>query len=110
MDRVVGIDLGTTNSCIAVVERGKPIVIPNKTGSKTTPSIVAITEDGKRLIGDIAKRQLITNSKNTIYASKRLIGRKFNSKEVKRAMSILPYRVIEGPHDDIRIECNDIDF
>ena len=86
MDRVIGIDLGTTYSCVAVVDRGQPVVIPNKGGYKTTPSIVAVTDTGKRLVGHIARRQMITNAKNTIFASKRLIGRKFDSPEVKRTM------------------------
>ena len=79
MDRVIGIDLGTTNSCVAVVEAGTPTVIPNRGGYKTTPSMVAITDSGKRLVGHIAKRQAITNAENTVYAAKRLIGRKWGS-------------------------------
>jgi molecular chaperone DnaK len=78
-DKVIGIDLGTTNSCVAIVEDGTPSVIPNRGGYKTTPSMVAIAENGKRLVGHIAKRQAITNAENTVYASKRLIGRKWGS-------------------------------
>ena len=74
-DKVIGIDLGTTNSCVAIVEDGTPSVIPNRGGYKTTPSMVAIAENGKRLVGHIAKRQAITNAENTVYAAKRLIGR-----------------------------------
>ncbi len=78
-NRVIGIDLGTTNSCVAIVEDGTPVVIPNRGGYKTTPSMVAIAENGKRLVGHIAKRQAITNAENTVYAAKRLIGRKWGS-------------------------------
>ena len=87
MERVIGIDLGTTNSCVAIVENGTPVVIPNRGGYKTTPSMVAITEAGKRLVGHIAKRQAITNAENTVYAAKRLIGRKWSSPQVKNAVA-----------------------
>src|SRR6201986_4717338 len=107
MERVIGIDLGTTNSCVALVEEGVPTVIPNRGGYKTTPSMVAITEAGKRLVGHIAKRQAITNAENTVYAAKRLIGRKWNSPQVKNALEIMPYRIVEGPHDDVRIMLRD---
>ena len=81
MGKIIGIDLGTTNSCISVMESGEPVVIPNSEGSRTTPSIVAFSKNGERLVGQAAKRQAVTNPKNTIFSSKRLIGRKFN--EVK---------------------------
>ena len=87
MEKVIGIDLGTTNSCVAIVENGVPTVIPNRGGYKTTPSMVAITEAGKRLVGHIAKRQAITNAENTVYAAKRLIGRKWNSPQVKNSVA-----------------------
>ena len=87
MSKVIGIDLGTTNSCVAVMEGGEPVVIPNREGSRTTPSMVAFTEDGERLVGQIAKRQAITNPENTVFAVKRLIGRKFDDPEVKRIAS-----------------------
>jgi len=103
MERVIGIDLGTTNSCVAIVEEGVPTVIPNRGGYKTTPSMVAITEAGKRLVGHIAKRQAITNAENTVYAAKRLIGRKWNSPPVRQAMESVGYEIAEGPHDDVRI-------
>src|SRR5512137_3157293 len=103
-DKVIGIDLGTTNSCVAIVEDGTPSVIPNRGGYKTTPSMVAIAENGKRLVGHIAKRQAITNAENTVYAAKRLIGRKWNSPPVAAAKESAPYKVTEGPHDDVRIE------
>jgi molecular chaperone DnaK len=104
MDRVIGIDLGTTNSCVAIVENGVPTVIPNRGGYKTTPSMVAITEAGKRLVGHIAKRQAITNAENTVFAAKRLIGRKWNSPQVKNAVLTSSYRITEGPHGDVRIQ------
>ena len=85
-ERVIGIDLGTTNSCVAIVEDGTPVVIPNRGGYKTTPSMVAIAENGKRLVGHIAKRQAITNAEHTVYAAKRLIGRKWNSPPVRQAI------------------------
>ncbi len=107
MERVIGIDLGTTNSCVAIVEDGVPTVIPNRGGYKTTPSMVAVTEAGKRLVGHIAKRQAITNAENTVYAAKRLIGRKFASPQVKNAMLSASYRIVEGPHGDVRIQLRD---
>lgn len=106
-ERVIGIDLGTTNSCVAVVENGTPFVIPNKGGYKTTPSMVAITEAGKKLVGYIAKRQAITNAENTVYAAKRLIGRRWDSPQVKKAREIVPYKIVEGPHGDVRIQLRD---
>ncbi len=107
MGKVIGIDLGTTNSCVAVVEDGTPVVIPNRGGYKTTPSMVAVTEAGKRLVGHIAKRQAITNAENTVYAAKRLIGRKWDSPPVMNAVQSCPYRIIEGPHNDVRIQLRD---
>src|SRR5579883_481488 len=110
MERVIGIDLGTTNSCVAIVENGVPTVIPNRGGYKTTPSMVAVTEAGKRLVGHIAKRQAITNAENTVYAAKRLIGRKWNSPQVKNAVATSSYRIVEGPHNDVRIVLRDKEF
>ncbi len=110
MERVIGIDLGTTNSCVAIVENGVPTVIPNRGGYKTTPSMVAVTEAGKRLVGHIAKRQAITNAENTVYAAKRLIGRKWNSPQVKNAVATSSYRIVEGPHHDVRIQLRDKDY
>ena len=103
MGRVIGIDLGTTNSCVAVMENGQPTVLPNAGGYKTTPSMFAVTADGKRLVGHLAKRQAITNSRNTVYASKRLIGRRFDAAETQQAMALCPYEVLKGPNDDLRI-------
>jgi len=110
MGKVVGIDLGTTNSCVAVVEDGQSRVIPNKGGYRTTPSIVAIGEDGRRLIGHLAKRQLVTNPRNTIYASKRLIGRRWDSPEVKRAQAAYPFELVRGQRDDVRIKVQNKEF
>ncbi|MEM6963074.1 MAG: Hsp70 family protein, partial [Myxococcota bacterium] len=93
MDKVIGIDLGTFNSCVAVVEGGTPVVIANRGGYKVTPSMVAVTEAGKRLVGHIAKRQAVTNAENTVYAAKRLIGRKWDSPQVKNAIATCPYRI-----------------
>ena len=107
MERVIGIDLGTTNSCVAIVENEKPAVIPNRGGYKTTPSMVALTEAGKRLVGHIAKRQAITNAENTVSAAKRLIGRKWASPQVKNSVLTSSYRIVEGPHGDIRIQLRD---
>ena len=103
MAKVIGIDLGTTNSCVAVLEHGDPVVIPNAEGSRTTPSVVAISESGERLVGQVAKRQAITNPENTIFSIKRLIGRKFNSKEVQDAMKHLPYKIVEGGNGDAHV-------
>jgi molecular chaperone DnaK len=107
MERVIGIDLGTTNSCVAVFEGDQPAVISNRGGYKTTPSVVAVTEAGKRLVGHIAKRQAITNAENTVYAAKRLIGRKWSSPQVKNAVLTSSYAINEGPHGDVRIKLRD---
>jgi molecular chaperone DnaK len=107
MERVIGIDLGTTNSCVAVLEGDAPFVIPNRGGYKTTPSVVAVTEAGKRLVGHIAKRQAITNAENTVYAAKRLIGRKWSSPQVKNTIMTSSYAIVEGPHNDVRIKLRD---
>ncbi len=110
MEKVIGIDLGTTNSCVAIVENGVPTVIPNRGGYKTTPSMVAVTEAGKRLVGHIAKRQAITNAENTVYAAKRLIGRKWSSPQVKNAVATSSYRIVEGPHADVRVVLRDKEY
>jgi len=108
--KVIGIDLGTTNSCVAVVDALVPRVLPNREGSRTTASIVAFAEDGDRLVGQIAKRQAITNPENTVFAVKRLIGRKFDSDEVDRAREILPYTLVRSPNGDIKIQIRDKQF
>ncbi|HEV8241091.1 MAG TPA: molecular chaperone DnaK [Thermoanaerobaculia bacterium] len=107
MSKVLGIDLGTTNSCAAIMEAGSPQVIANREGSRTTSSIVGFTEDGDRLVGQIAKRQAITNPQNTIFAVKRLIGRKYASDEVQRARQVLPYSVINAANGDLKIQIRD---
>jgi molecular chaperone DnaK len=107
MERVIGIDLGTTNSCVSILEGDAPFVIPNRGGYKTTPSVVAVTEAGKRLVGHIAKRQAITNAENTVYAAKRLIGRKWSSPQVKNTIMTSSYAIVEGPHNDVRIKLRD---
>ncbi len=100
MGKIIGIDLGTTNSCVAIMEGGDPVVIANQEGSRTTPSMVAFTDSGERLVGQVAKRQAVTNPENTVYAIKRLIGRKFSSKEVQYDKKICPYRITEAPNGD----------
>jgi molecular chaperone DnaK len=102
MAKTIGIDLGTTNSCMAVLEGGEPTVIPNAEGGRTTPSVVAFTGDGERLVGPPAKRQQVTNPLNTIFSIKRFVGRKYS--EVDEEMKIVPYEVIEGPNGDVRVK------
>jgi molecular chaperone DnaK len=104
MSKVIGIDLGTTNSCVAVMESGEPVVIPNSEGSRTTPSIVAFTDSQERLVGQIAKRQAVTNPENTLFAVKRLIGRKLDSPEAKKAVGLSPFRVVASPNGDAWID------
>ena len=103
MGKLIGIDLGTTNSCVAVMEGGDPVVIANAEGSRTTPSIVAFNDKGERLVGQIAKRQAITNPDNTIFAVKRLIGRKFDSAEVERDVKVLPYKITKASNGDAQV-------
>ncbi|HKS43390.1 MAG TPA: molecular chaperone DnaK [Blastocatellia bacterium] len=110
MGKVIGIDLGTTNSCVAILEGGVTQIIPNKEGGRTTPSVVAFTEKGERLIGQIAKRQAITNSANTIYAVKRLMGRKFNSSEIRRALQVCSYEITEASNGDCRVRVRGRDY
>ena len=93
---VIGIDLGTTNSVVATVEHGRSVVIPNRGGAQLTPSVVAISPNGKRLVGQLAKRQATTNAEHTVHASKRLIGRKFSSKQVQEALSYLSHQVVQS--------------
>src|SRR5437879_2810270 len=104
MGKVIGIDLGTTNSCVAIMSGGDPVVIANAEGNRTTPSVVGFTEKGERLVGQIAKRQAITNPENTVYSIKRLIGRKYESKEVREALKRLPYKVVSAPNSDAHVE------
>ena len=102
MSKIIGIDLGTTNSVVAVMQGGEPVVIPNQEGARTTPSVVAITKTGERLVGQVAKRQAVTNPENTVYSIKRFMGRRFD--EVGEEMRRVPYKVVAGPHDDARVE------
>jgi len=102
MSKIIGIDLGTTNSVVAVMQGGEPVVIPNQEGARTTPSVVGITKTGERLVGQVAKRQAVTNPENTVYSIKRFMGRRFD--EVGEEMRRVPYKVVKGPHDDARVE------
>jgi molecular chaperone DnaK len=102
--KVIGIDLGTTNSCVAVMEGGEPVVIPNAEGSRTTPSVVAFTKNGERLVGEVAKRQAITNSENTVFSIKRFMGRKFDDPEVDRDKRLVPFKVVRAPNGDAWVE------
>ena len=106
MGKIIGIDLGTTNSVVAAMEGGKPTIIENAEGGRTTPSIVAFTKKGERLVGLLAKRQAITNPSNTISSVKRLIGRRYNDEEVQRAKKFLPFKLIAGEHSEVKIEAN----
>jgi molecular chaperone DnaK len=108
MAKTIGIDLGTTNSCMAVLEGGEPTVIPNAEGGRTTPSVVAFTKDGQRLVGAPAKRQAVTNPQNTVFSIKRFMGRKFN--EVSEEMKIVPYEVVAGPNGDARVKAGDKEY
>jgi molecular chaperone DnaK len=110
MPKIIGIDLGTTNSCVAVVDVTTPQVIPNREGSRTTPSVVGFTEDNERLVGQIAKRQAITNPFNTVFAIKRLIGRKYDSEEVAHAKAILPYQIVTAQNGDVKVKIRDREY
>jgi molecular chaperone DnaK len=107
VSKILGIDLGTTNSCVSIVEATAPRVLANREGSRTTPSIVAFAEEGDRLVGQIAKRQAITNPENTVFAVKRLIGRKYNDPQVAKAREILPYTLTKATNGDIKVEIRD---
>ncbi len=100
MGKIIGIDLGTTNSCVAIMEGGDAKVITNPEGGRTTPSIVAVSDSGERLVGQIAKRQAITNPVDTVFAVKRLIGRKYTSPEVQSDIKVLPYKITEAGNKD----------
>ena len=104
MAKTIGIDLGTTNSCVAIMEGGKPKVIENSEGARTTPSVVAYTDDGEILVGAPAKRQAVTNAKNTIYAVKRLIGRRFEDAEVQKVIKVSPFKIVLADNDDAWVE------
>ncbi len=104
MSKIIGIDLGTTNSVVSVMEGGQAVVIPNQEGGRTTPSVVAFTKSGERLVGTVAKRQSVTNPENTIYSIKRFMGRRFS--EVSEEMKLVPYKVVAGENGDARVEIN----
>src|SRR3954466_13443673 len=104
MGRIIGIDLGTTNSCVAIMENGQPKVIENAEGARTTPSIIAYQDDGEILVGAPAKRQAVTNPKNTLFAVKRLIGRKFDEKEVQKDIGLMPYAITKADNGDAWVE------
>ncbi|MFP6609802.1 MAG: molecular chaperone DnaK [Deltaproteobacteria bacterium] len=109
MGKVIGIDLGTTNSCVAVLEGGSPTIIANSEGGRTTPSVVAMNESGERLVGQVARRQAITNPENTVFAIKRLIGRRFGDAEVNSAKKVLPYEIVKGESDAAHVKVGDAD-
>src|SRR5947199_8655653 len=104
MPKVIGIDLGTTNSCVAVMEGGEPVVIPNAEGARNTPSIVAMNKSGERLVGEVAKRQAVTNPENTVYSIKRFMGRKYDDPEVERDRRMVPYKVVRASNGDAWVE------
>ena len=106
MAKVLGIDLGTTNSVMAIIEAGEPTVLENSEGSRLTPSIVAITKNGERLVGQIAKRQAVTNPENTIYSIKRLMGRKYDDPEVQRTMKNVPYKITRADNGTLQVTYN----
>ncbi len=110
MGKIIGIDLGTTNSCVAVMEGGDPVVIANAEGSRTTPSMVAFTDNGERLVGQTAKRQAVTNPENTVFAVKRLIGRKYDSAEVQKDISVLPYKISKAANGDAHVSIRGKDY
>ena len=107
MGRIIGIDLGTTNSCVAVLDGEKAKVIENAEGDRTTPSIIAYSQDGETLVGQPAKRQAITNPNNTLFAIKRLIGRRFEDKEVQRDIDIMPFKIIKADNGDAWVQAKD---
>ncbi|RLG34326.1 molecular chaperone DnaK, partial [Methanosarcinales archaeon] len=108
MGKIIGIDLGTTNSCVAVMEGGEPVVIQNAEGGRTTPSVVAFNKDGERLVGQIAKRQAVTNPQNTIYSIKRFMGRRYD--EVNREIEEVPYKVVRGKNEVARVRIEDKEY
>jgi molecular chaperone DnaK len=110
MAKTIGIDLGTTNSCVAVLEGGQPVVVPNAEGARTTPSVVAFTRNGERLVGSIAKRQAITNPENTVFSIKRFMGRRLLDPEVQQDRALVPYPLVEAPNGDFRVKLQGQEF
>src|SRR3954468_11423794 len=109
MGKIIGIDLGTTNSAMAVMQSGKPEIIANSEGNRTTPSVVAVNKNGERLVGQVARRQQVTNSKNTIYEVKRLIGRNFNDKEVQRDLKLMGYEIVKSGNS-VKVKMGDKEY
>src|SRR4051812_34100502 len=107
MSKIIGIDLGTTNSCVAIIENGEPVVIPNAEGARTTPSIVGFTESGERRVGQVAKRQAVTNAQNTVYGVKRVMGQKLDSEVAQRVMEHVPYQLVASPNGDAAVQINE---
>src|SRR5437588_11032489 len=103
-DTAIGIDLGTSYSCVSILKDGQPHVIPNEWGERTHASVVSFLEDGTVLVGNSAKRNIITNAENTVYSAKRLIGRFYFSDEVKKAQAVMPYKIVEGPNNGVRVQ------
>src|SRR5437868_15346979 len=110
MPRVVGIDLGTTNSCVAVIDGEAPVVIANAEGTRTTPSVIGFAQSGERLVGQAARRQAMTNPENTVYAVKRLMGRKFDDAEVQRHLMTCPYEIVPAPNGDAYVRVRGRDY
>src|SRR4051812_17982597 len=110
MSKIIGIDLGTTNSCVSVLEGGEPKVIPNSEGGNTTPSVVAFLASGEKVVGQSAKRQAITNPEKTIFEVKRLIGRKFSSREVQEFMKVAPFKIKEAKNGDACVQLGDREY
>ena len=108
MSKIIGIDLGTTNSVVAVMEGGEPVVITNPEGSRLTPSVVAFTKTGERLVGQVAKRQAVTNPENTVFSIKRFMGRRYD--EVSEEMKMVPYTVVAAPNGDVRVKVGDKEY
>ncbi|MEE8449059.1 MAG: Hsp70 family protein, partial [Thermodesulfobacteriota bacterium] len=107
MAKVIGIDLGTSNSCVAIMEGTEPKVLINSEGGRVTPSVVAFTDSGERLLGQVARRQAITNPENTVYSIKRLVGRRYDSPEVKKSIKLLPYKIVEAENGDACVEARE---
>ncbi|MGB3128188.1 MAG: Hsp70 family protein, partial [Dehalococcoidia bacterium] len=110
MGKVIGIDLGTTNSCVAIMEAGEPTVIPSQEGGRIVPSVVAVSKTGERMVGQVAKRQAVTNPENTIFSIKRFIGRKFNEATVKADQKLVPFKLSEAPNGDVQVKMGDREY
>src|SRR3954466_2880878 len=110
MGKIIGIDLGTTNSCVSVLEAGEPKVIPNSEGANTTPSVVGFTSSGEKVVGQAAKRQAVTNPEKTVFEAKRLIGRKYSSKEVQEFIKVAPFKIVEAKNGDAWVKVADREY